>query len=251
MSTPRSTSYLNGLWVTGYTPTQADFQDLFASYDNIVDDNILIGNQQAITGVYPSNQGTAYQLTKRNNIINAEGGGISAVKLPPALSGAVCFVSIAAITNADIYPTLGDTILPLSVNVNATLTTGYMYMFVCSKDGYWRVITNQEGFLQYKIFRALVSQTGTADPTLIVLLNTLGGVPTIARTGVGTYVLTLAGAFPQTKSFMQLTSIDQGIRVGIGNNSEPDSVVLSTGIVSGGAADSFLYYNPLEIKVYQ
>ena len=41
MATPRSISYLNALWVTGYIPTQTDFEDLFASYSNLVDNNAL------------------------------------------------------------------------------------------------------------------------------------------------------------------------------------------------------------------
>ena len=52
------------------------------------------------------------------------------------------------------------------------------------------------------VYRALVSQAGTAAPTATVLENTLGGTPVWTRASIGTYSLTLAGAFPATRTFL-------------------------------------------------
>jgi hypothetical protein len=45
----------------------------------------------------------------------------------------------------------------------------------------------------YKIYKALISQTGTNAPTAIVLENTFGQVPTYSYYGVGNYTLTFTG----------------------------------------------------------
>ena len=46
-----------------------------------------------------------------------------------------------------------------------------------------------------KVYRALLTQTGTDAPVATVLENTLGGTPVWERSTFGTYTLTLTGAF--------------------------------------------------------
>ncbi len=55
----------------------------------------------------------------------------------------------------------------------------------------------------YKVYIAIVSQTGTDDPVATVFENTLGGTPVWTRTAPDVYSITLAGAFPATKTFTQ------------------------------------------------
>ena len=50
-----------------------------------------------------------------------------------------------------------------------------------------------------KKYVALLTQSGSAAPTAIILENTLGGIPTWSRDEAGHYAMTLAGAFVQTK----------------------------------------------------
>lgn len=45
----------------------------------------------------------------------------------------------------------------------------------------------------YKIYRAIVSQTGTDAPTAIVLENTYGQVPVYSYSNIGRYFLTFTG----------------------------------------------------------
>jgi hypothetical protein len=47
-----------------------------------------------------------------------------------------------------------------------------------------------------KVYRALLTQTGTDAPVATVLENTLGGDVVWTRADIGVYVGTLAGAFP-------------------------------------------------------
>lgn len=52
----------------------------------------------------------------------------------------------------------------------------------------------------YKVYTALISQSGTSAPTVTVLENTLGGNPTLNYTGVGNYGADLTGAFTPEKT---------------------------------------------------
>lgn len=52
----------------------------------------------------------------------------------------------------------------------------------------------------YKVYTALLTQTGTSAPTVTVLENTLGGNPTLNYIGVGNYGADLTGAFTASKT---------------------------------------------------
>jgi hypothetical protein len=57
----------------------------------------------------------------------------------------------------------------------------------------------------YLVYTALLTQSGIDAPVATVLQNTLGGTPVWARTGNGTFSITLANAFPVGKTVMFLT----------------------------------------------
>ncbi len=52
----------------------------------------------------------------------------------------------------------------------------------------------------YKVYTALLTQTGTDAPVATILENTLGGTPVWTRTNVGEYRVTLTGAFITNKT---------------------------------------------------
>ena len=58
----------------------------------------------------------------------------------------------------------------------------------------------------YKIYTALLSQSGTAAPVAIILENTIGDI-VWTRTGVGQYKGTLSGAFTLNKTFIVVKSV--------------------------------------------
>ena len=61
-----------------------------------------------------------------------------------------------------------------------------------------------------KVYRALLTQTGTDDPVATVLENTLGGEVVWARTSTGIYKATLTGAFPADKVFCYIQGTIDG-----------------------------------------
>ena len=51
----------------------------------------------------------------------------------------------------------------------------------------------------YKVYTALLSQSGTDAPVATILENTLGGIPTFTYDGVGVYTITLTGLLTANK----------------------------------------------------
>jgi hypothetical protein len=62
------------------------------------------------------------------------------------------------------------------------------------------------GELPYKVYTALLTQSGENAPTAIVLENTLGEVPTYTYADVGSYLCQSSGIFDPAKTFILIGS---------------------------------------------
>lgn len=106
----------------------------------------------------------------------------------------------------------------------------------------------------YKVYTALLSQSGTSAPTAIVLENTLGGTVVWSRSSTGIYHATLSGAFITNKTICQTSSTYGGLsnygmvipRITGTNFIEIISILPDTKIPTDGLLSSA----PIEIKVY-
>lgn len=106
----------------------------------------------------------------------------------------------------------------------------------------------------YKVYVALLSQTGTSAPTVTVLENTLSGTVVWTRSSSGVYLGTLSGAFTANKTvaFAQLgaevTGIDYagGWDITVRRNS---TSVMQIRLHSSGTASDELNTS-IEIRVY-
>ena len=103
-----------------------------------------------------------------------------------------------------------------------------------------------------RVYRALLTQTGTDAPTAIILENTLGEVPTFNYVGVGTYELEVsANIFLETKTFFFSSQIDGAQSQGGGN---PEYTYLRASdnvfFIATGGSDDVLVNAPIEITVY-
>lgn len=113
-----------------------------------------------------------------------------------------------------------------------------------------------------KVYRALVTQGGVLAPTAVILENTLGAVPAWSYVGVGSYALTLAGAFPVAKTFVLSANMSVDPLVSTawmsptvsGSGDEVDFFVTQIdydgGFNSGGPADGLLLATAIQILVY-
>lgn len=107
----------------------------------------------------------------------------------------------------------------------------------------------------YKVYTAIISQTGTSDPTVNVLKNNLGGDIEWTRAGQGFYRGTLSGAFTNNKTFLLIGTVgdgDNSVGTSVQFVRESDSVVsLGTRWVTDVSnSDDMLVSNSIEIRVY-
>lgn len=105
----------------------------------------------------------------------------------------------------------------------------------------------------YKVYRALLSQAASGAPSIesagnganTPFENSIGTI-VWTRGGAGSYSGTLAGAFPQNKTFVGIPFIkNDGSNDIIVTVNEPDSIRITT-----GGADDILTNTPIEILVY-
>ena len=102
--------------------------------------------------------------------------------------------------------------------------------------------------LNYKSYVALISQTGTAAPTAIVLENTLGTL-TFTYFGVGVYkVATTDSLFTLNKTFLLIENSNNSnnslFRTGV------NDLVISCSDLLGAAVNGTLNKTSIEIRIY-
>jgi hypothetical protein len=146
-----------------------------------------------------------------------------------------------------------------AVNVSVTNATTADYAKTCT------------GVMYTNVYRALLTQGGTAAPTAVVLENTFGygsGYTNLvwARTAAGTYTVTFTNGFPTNKTFVRLSGAASPT---FGYYMFPSGCAISANTVkifngsyvfatSGGYVtsvtygfyDSLLTNTPIEILVY-
>jgi hypothetical protein len=103
--------------------------------------------------------------------------------------------------------------------------------------------------LNYKSYVALISQSGTAAPSVTILENTIGNI-VWTRFALGDYRGTLTGAFPSGKVVCFSNQIDMPTMTLIQRKND-DSVSINTGTPGTTTiADSILNNTSIEIRVY-
>jgi len=106
----------------------------------------------------------------------------------------------------------------------------------------------------YKIYKALLTQTGTNAPTAVVLENTLGGTPVWSYSSTGYYILTLSGVFTLGKTLILSNpelSTDYYVLV---DNPSNDTVAIFTGDLTNigfGINGVMSGKHPITIEVYE
>lgn len=191
---------------TGDIPTQSQFADFIESYQNIVDDNLLIGNTAAITDVSPAAQGTATLLTTAFNQIITSHLTTGGVKLKPALPNMVAYLFNNGSFDSVCYPAAGENFIGYSANVPLTIKRNDVYMFVCYDESRWVAVRLTSAALTYRSYVANVVQSGTGNPGPSILRNDLGFIPVWSRTSAGIYKVTNAGLYPIGKVFTMCNS---------------------------------------------
>jgi hypothetical protein len=102
----------------------------------------------------------------------------------------------------------------------------------------------------YKVYTALLSQSGTNNPTATVLHNTLGGAITFSRTGIGQYDIFLGGvplniAKDPFKTIVFISVIDNNAATAFAKGG-----TILTRSLAGSLTDDVLWISSYEIRVY-
>jgi hypothetical protein len=126
-----------------------------------------------------------------------------------------------------------------------------------STTGLWEPGTPASA-LPYKVYTALLTQTGTDAPVATVLENSLGGTLVWTRNSDGEYTATLIGAFPDENQFFTLNAISAVYSTNTSVSvywNDSDSFQLTTATGNGvtipyAFTDDIIYNYPIEIRVY-
>jgi hypothetical protein len=107
---------------------------------------------------------------------------------------------------------------------------------------------NGDVVVPYKKYIATVTQTGTADPTVTVLENTIGDI-VWTRFAVGNYAGTLVGAFPDQDKTYVIVGQNNGNFYNLGWNTIDDLLLLSSD-PANISTDGLLLNTTIEIRTY-
>lgn len=122
------------------------------------------------------------------------------------------------------------------------------------KEAFTRLANTPSYEPPYKVYTALLSQSGTDAPVATVLENTLGGDLAWTRISDGVYNATLSVAFVENKTFLNLSynhgNDATGSAIGLVFRVNQNTIQLETGIIGDIKADSLLIDTPIEIRVY-
>jgi hypothetical protein len=100
----------------------------------------------------------------------------------------------------------------------------------------------------YQKYIATISQAGILDPVVTILENTLGDI-VWTRSGVGDYLGTLVGAFPNQDKTYLIIGQSQNDKFSL-NYLGTDDVTIATLDNAGLNQDALLNYTTIEIRVY-
>ena len=145
-----------------------------------------------------------------------------------------------------------DDTLKFAVGSFWTLDDGTTYKCIDNTTGaaVWELYFSPVS--KYKVYTALLTQTGTGVPVATVLENTLGSI-SFSYDGTGIYKVLSSNLFTPNKTAAFITS--QGFGVGFGVVSSvvlmgPTEMVLTTQSASSGPIDGNLNKSTFEIRVY-
>ena len=110
---------------------------------------------------------------------------------------------------------------------------------------------NGDVVVPYKKYVATISQTGTSDPTVTVLENTIGDI-VWTRGGVGVYSADLLGAFPtQDKVYLSINNTLASLFITEFKWGTLDNVTITTYDIASASIDGAMSFNTIEIRVYE
>ncbi len=163
-NTPTSATTLKTYFETGDIPTESQFSDFISSFPNIVDGNLLIGSDIAITAHAGGGQGSAYQITKLVSQITTCATAGDSLKLPAALTGTNGWILNATVLSCNVFPDLGSNFANGATNEPIALSGAYMLYYNCVYPGQWLfyIVSGSGIFAQVPVVTTSVASLSTS-----------------------------------------------------------------------------------------
>ena len=112
------------------------------------------------------------------------------------------------------------------------------------------IVTGTNNIRPYKVYSAILNQSGTNAPTAIVLLDEIG-ITGFSYTGPGIYNITSSGGFTTGQTSIDGNNVDYNNGDTIAyRNGGPGFCQISTRTFAGVQANDILFKNFIEIRVY-
>lgn len=108
---------------------------------------------------------------------------------------------------------------------------------------------NNIGQPKYKVYSALLSQSGTNAPVATILENTIGNI-VWTRAGIGQYTGTLNGIFSINTTFVSNNQASSSSIRSYLDNSPPETIRIISETAPLTPSDNMLFQYPIEIRVY-
>ena len=156
-------------------------------------------------------------------------------------------------TNCVIYPT-AITYLSLPSGATATQVIDNLLLSLVDARNRVQLLETQidNTTLPYKVYRALLTQNLSDDPTSLVLENTIGESIVWKRSSTGTYTAEVSSGFDITKTFCKTNGFASvNVQLFSFINTVNNKIVLNIrDIVTELPVDRILNNTPIEIIVY-
>ena len=252
-----------------WTPNGKDYNDLVNKTSEIIDNlgadavdlTMVEGDLAALAALSAeniaakavvaagSNQGNAATIAFSGVSLISGADGTKGVKLPVLEAGHVYYlVNQSTTSSVKVYPITGGNFLGVAANGSVTLSANSVLMVIDYDGTQWAYV--EYGKPTTKIYRAIVSQSGTAAPTATVLENTLGGTVVWSRASAGIYRAILNGAFLEAKTFLPQHVVSPGAGIQVSRSSDDEIDVASYSDAGTTLADDRLLSQPIEFIVY-
>ena len=135
--------------------------------------------------------------------------------------------------------------------VDLEITNKTNYNSITPTDVGETIKTIIDNLRPYKVYTALLTQTGTNAPVATVLENTLGGDITFTYNSDGNFNMLSDGLFKNSKTWWQITTRDNGYIPQIDQLDEDTLNLTFNTIIQGFSLVNCMFNpNPIEIRVY-
>jgi lysophospholipase L1-like esterase len=220
--------------------------------NTLIDDSNIYQDSSGKIGIGATDLSETFNLRSANPVINFEKAGILNWKVGNVAGNNFRIQCDNNAQTIELVPSGGTVLIGTTTdNGNDPLqVAGTISASPATLSNQVVVKSQLDAVKPYKVYTALLSQTGTSAPTATVLENTLGGTVVWTRNITGNYTGTLGGIFLSNKTYYSVITNMGGFGFISGLQSDGSNNVLLTTGLGTNPSDNVLSNTSIEIRVY-